>query len=173
MPHSSDHDGVFVPDAEPSDAPAEGAGGGLEEAEMLRRAEQAIAALKAEYPGWVERHIADLEEASNRARTGAGECAGQLEIVADIAHDVKGEGTTYGYPLMTAIGQALHRFAAGLASNAEACGVAQFDVIDRHIEAMRTVIRGRIEGDGGAFGEGLLAGLARAVAEAAGESVAP
>lgn len=143
------------------DAPADG---GLDEAEMLRRAEQAVTALKDEYPRWVESHITDLEEAYAKARAHPDACDADLGSVAEIAHDVKGEGTTYGYPLMTRLGDSLHRFTTTMLEGANQRSDTRLDIIEQHIAAMRVVIRDRIEGDGGDLGQSLLASLEEAIA---------
>ncbi len=140
-------------------------GGGLDEAEMLRRAEEAVTALKGEYPIWVEGHLADLEKAYAGARANPDEGDVHLGTVAQIAHEVKGEGTTYGYPLMTMLGDSLCGFTRGMIEGKTQRSDTHLDIIGKHIEAMRVVIRDRIEGDGGELGQTLLASLEKAVAK--------
>jgi chemotaxis protein histidine kinase CheA len=137
-------------------------------AEAVRRAEAAVAALKDEYPQWAEKHLAGLEAAMGEARSQPEDRSTHLEAVADIAHDVKGEGATYGYPLMTELGESLYRFAAKIKDDSCACGTVHLDIVDKHIEAMRTVIRERIEGDGGDLGRELLATFGKAVEKFSG-----
>jgi len=144
--------------------PDEDAPPAADEEEMLRRAEAALESLKDEYPQWVEQHIVALETECGKLRQGDGEGATALAAMADVAHDVKGEGTTYGYPLMTALGGSLYRFVADLT----ACNAVQLDIMEKHVSAMRAVIRGRIEGDGGALGREIIGSLERAVAKYGG-----
>ncbi len=127
---------------------------------MVRRAEAAVEALKAAYPAWVERHFAGLEQACERARVDPGDRNAEFETIARIAHDIKGEGGSYGYPLMTTLGASLYRFVRAMG----VCGDDRLDIVETHIAAMRTVIRDRLEGDGGAVGTTLVAALEKAVA---------
>jgi len=140
-----------------SQTPAADAGAPLDEAEMLRRAEAAVAALKAQYPTWAEGHIAVLEAAAAKARDDRAGRALHLERLAEVAHDVKGEGTTYDYPLMTELGGYLHAFAVDLAKNPGACEQGALAEAETLIAAMRQVIADRLEGDGGAPGAALMA----------------
>ncbi len=133
----------------------------LDEAEMLRRAEAAVAALKEQYPLWAEGHIADLAASAEKARNDPGARAAHFAAIADVAHDVKGEGATYDYPLMTELGHLLHGHAAAVAARLEAdpgaCDDAALETVDLLIAAMRRVIGERLENDGGAEGEALMA----------------
>jgi len=133
----------------------------VDDAEMLRRAEEAVESLKAEYPEWVGHHLAALEDACRTIRAEPEASVPQLAAIADLSHDVKGEGTTYGYPLMTQLGASLHRFV----TNMKACSTVQIEIIENHVSAMRVVIRERIEGDGGALGHEIVGSLEKAVAK--------
>lgn len=137
--------------------PAAGSDAPLDEAEMLRRAEAAVAALKAQYPTWAEGHIAVLEAAAAKARDDRAGRARHLEQLAEVAHDVKGEGTTYDYPLMTELGAYLHALAVDLAKAPDACEQGALAEAETLIAAMRRVIGDRLEGDGGAAGAALMA----------------
>ncbi len=166
MPNEPDQDeATFIsPPGSLADKAKAVGNAGLDEAEMLRRAEEAVAALKDEYPQWVENHIVDLEEAYAKARAHPDTVDIYLSSVAAVAHEVKGEGTTYGYPLMTRLGESLHDFTTTMLENASQRRSAQFDIIEKHITDMRVVIRDRIEGDGGDLGQSLLASLEAAIA---------
>lgn len=131
---------------------------------LIRRAEAAVEGLKDEYPKSVEKHLVALDQAYDRARANPDQRDVEFEAIAGIAHDVKGEGGSYGYPLMTALGGSLYTFAKGRGE----CGEVHLDIINKHIEAMRAVIRERLEGDGGEVGKALLDALEGAVVKFAG-----
>ena len=117
--------------------------------EALARAEAALEGLSSRYLSWAEADIRALTECFARieARSGTAPLA---ELFA-IAHDIKGQAATFGYPLLTRIGQALCRLIErDPAATAE---------IGAHVAAMAQVVRGRLEGDGGAAGRRLLAEL--------------
>jgi hypothetical protein len=80
-----------------------------------------------------------------------------------VAHDIKGQGGSFGYHLMTAVGNQLCRFI----ENCSTWGPAELDAVKVHIDAMKLVIAQRMEGDGGKVGENLVGGLQAVVAKLA------
>ncbi len=132
---------------------------------MLRRTEEAITTLMGKYSIWAEDHLADLEKAYADVRANPDEGDTHLATVAQIAHDVKGEGTTYNYSLMTMLSNSLCGFTKGMIEGKTQRSDTHLDIIGKHIEVMRVVIRDQIEGDGGELGQTLVASLKRAVAK--------
>lgn len=129
--------------------------------DMLEKAEQIIASLQGNYLEWVVEDMNKLQAHYDRAGANPDE---RMQAVADIfhvAHDVKGQGGSFGYHLMTAIGNQLCRFV----ENLQECGPAELDVIKLHIDAMRLIIAERMEGTGGAVGERMVAGLQAVIAK--------
>lgn len=130
--------------------------------DMLEKAEQIIASLQGNYLEWVVEDLNRLQAAYERALADGDRTEAMKEIF-HIAHDVKGQGGSFGYHLMTAIGNQLCRFVEAR----EECGAAELDVIKLHIDAMRLVIAERLEGTGGTGGERMLAGLQAVIAKVA------
>lgn len=116
-------------------------------------AESAVAGLSDQYIGWVNDDLKRLDAAI--ATVTDGENAGALRDVYNVAHDIKGQGSTFGYPLVTAIGQLLCRYAE------EAIRHRKVDrtVIDAHVTALRTVVDNRIQGPAGELGDEIVAAL--------------
>lgn len=139
--------------------------GGLsgEEAEIapeaLAAAEQALAEMAEDYPDWVSAVIDKLAEQHQICLRDAGNRKPAFQQIRAIAHDMKGQGGTFGYPLITTFADSL----AGFAAIAGAHGDNQVELIKAHIDAMRAVISGRVKGDGGAIGKELSAGLNQAI----------
>ena len=77
-----------------------------------------------------------------------------------IAHNVKGQGTSFGYPLMTQIGDSL-AILLKLDLNDES---AQLCLVEAHVAALRLVLDQDVKGDGGAHG-GLLTARLRGLVE--------
>ena len=131
---------------------------------MLEKAEQVIASLRGDYLEWVQDDLGKLQRHFEAAsRDGAGR-AEALQAIFTVAHDVKGQGGSFGYPLMTTIGNQLCRF---IELTKEA-GPADLAVIKLHIDALRLVIAQRMEGEGGRAGEELLRGLQAVAAKTKG-----
>lgn len=134
------------------------AGGGLPDldSEALARAEAAVAALTADYLRWARADMEALAAAlAALHRAGPGEWAEAVARVHAIAHNIKGQGATFGYPLMTRLGQAL---CAVLADSLDA-GTAGLARLDALAAAMAEIVASGLSGDGGARGRDLLHSL--------------
>lgn len=127
-----------------------------EMARMLARAEAAVADLAKSYTGWA---MADVEKcagllASARQEVGAERVARAREIYA-VAHNIKGQGSSFGYPLMTRLGQSL----CHLTRRKDSFSDGDIDLVGAHLDAMRLVLTKEIRGDGGELGNKLGARL--------------
>jgi hypothetical protein len=142
-----------------SDKPA----GAPEEVQaMVRRAELAVAEFASSYTEWIKRDLEVMRRAFEAMHTGATPARPYLVCLYDVAHNVKGHGTSLGYPLMTSIGELLCRFLR----RREVVGKAGLAAVKAHLDAMDLVVRCRLQGDGGAQGEQLVAGLEAIVQKA-------
>ncbi len=96
-----------------------------------------------------------IDEAYAALKAASGERKDELEEVFGVAHDMKGQGGSFGYDLITAIGNQLCR----LIEKLEKAGDAEVNAIRVHIDAMKLVIAQKIKGDGGKAGDQILFGL--------------
>jgi len=125
--------------------------------EALKRAEAALAALEHRYIEWAEADCARLAAAwaawsSDPDYDGAG-----LRRLFAVAHDMKGQAATFGYPLVGELGNRLCRLAeAGADGGLDPDQRARLAAL---IGAIGRVVRERLSGDGGADGAALLAGI--------------
>ena len=119
--------------------------------QKLQKAQEVVAALAQDYlPRLLEE--ARLLAAGWRSREGA---PAGLDELHRIAHDIKGQGTTFGYPLATAVAAALCEILVSEAMAHPKAGA----VVKAHIAALLAIAVGPIEGDGGDVGATLLDGL--------------
>jgi len=130
-------------------------GPGAVDLEALAKAEEVIANLADDYLDWVREDLERLETAYEQLKNADGDAADALENVFQIAHDMKGQGGSFGYDLMTAIGDQLCR----LVEKMETAGPRELKMIRVHIDAMRVIITKELKGDGGNEGRQLLMGL--------------
>ncbi len=139
-------------------------GAGAVDLSVLERAEQVIADLAGSYLEWVEEDLARLQKglASLAAATGDGKA--ELDSIYQVAHDMKGQGGSFGYQLITIVGNQLCRFIESL----ERAGPDEVAVIGLHVDTMSLIIANKMEGDGGKAGEALLAGLDKVAAKIGG-----
>lgn len=136
-------------------------GPGSVDLDAIARAEAVIANLADDYLDWVREDFVRLEAAYETLKTG-GDNKANIDALFQIAHDMKGQGGSFGYDLMTAIGDHLCR----LVEDLEKVGPRELVMIRVHIDAMRVVITKALKGDGGNEGRQLLMGLSLVVEKA-------
>ena len=125
----------------------------------LDAAMQNLNEMSEEYPDWVSNFIDKLSEAHRRCVDSPDQRRKYYKTINIIAHDMKGQGGTFGYELITEFSNALYRFTeigAGFSDN-------HIEIIKSHIDAMRVVIKDRVEGDGGEIGAELKKSLSEAI----------
>ena len=137
-------------------------GPGAVDMDALAKAEEVIANLADDYMSWVREDFDRLEAAYEKLKAGDGDTKENLDNVFQIAHDMKGQGGSFGYDLMTAIGDHLCR----LIEKFDKAGPRELNMIRVHIDAMRVVITKELKGDGGDEGRQLLMGLTLVVDKA-------
>lgn len=131
-------------------------GPGAVSPEILERAEAVIANLTENYLEWVKEDFSKITAVFEDLKAGRGNEAEVLDRIFQIAHDMKGQGGSFGYDLITVVGDKLCRLVEKMKGP---LGDADKEVIRLHIDAMRVIIGQRIEGDGGPIGEKLIKGL--------------
>jgi len=127
--------------------------------DMLERAEEAIERLSDDYPKWAMKDIDTLCTLMEEAEQTDESRLESLQQIFKLAHDMRGQGGSFGYPLMTRVGSSLCRFTEVLNNPDERA----MKVVRAHVEAMRAVIVNRVKGDGGAIGREIAQGLEFAV----------
>ncbi len=112
-----------------------------EERQAIARAEAVIVGLAGEYLAAAEADLARLKAtAANLAADPAGRVS-HLDRLFQISHDMKGQGATFGYPLVTDVGNRLCRF---IEKHREAMDDAGVAIVLRHVEALDRVIGQRM-----------------------------
>lgn len=127
--------------------------------ELLAQAEQALEKMSEDYPDWVAKLIDKLGDQHRRCVDTPEQRRSYFEELRNVAHDMRGQGGTFGYPLISEMAESLYHFtgpASGMSDN-------HVEIIKAHIDAMRAVIKNRVKGDGGEVGAQLLKGLEVAI----------
>lgn len=128
--------------------------------EALEAAEKALSKMSEDYPDWVSALIVKLQEQHGRCVDSPEKRRDCFEEINHIAHDMKGQGGTFGYPLITSFADSLYgctvKSSDGIEDN-------QVELVKSHLDAMRAVIRGRVSGDGGEIGQKLTESLSEAI----------
>ena len=83
---------------------------GAVDMEALERAEQVIFGMTGSYLNWVAEDLQKIDTAYVVLKAADGDRKAELNGVFQVAHDIKGQGGSFGYDLITAIGNELCRF---------------------------------------------------------------
>jgi len=112
----------------------------------------------------VRGELASMRTALHQAVTVAEKRAAALDRVYTIAHDLKGQGSSFGYDLITKVGGLLCQYLkARRANDAQGLRIAA-----AHIEALGLIVEHRIAGDGGKLGGEMVGRLEKLVGAAQG-----
>lgn len=137
-----------------------GGGFGGINADAVAKAEEALKAMSAQFGQWLQDEIVKLDaaQADIRAKGYTPETAESLYFRA---HDLKGLGATYQYPLVTRIAGSLCR----ILDDADKRMKAPLSLIDAHVDAIRAVVRDQIQTDDHPVGRSLAEELEARVTE--------
>jgi chemotaxis protein histidine kinase CheA len=122
---------------------------------VLARAQAAVADLAKNYG---PNTTADLDRCAGllkAAREDAGTRAASIKELYGIAHNIKGQGGSFGYPLVTRIGHSL----CTLVRQEREFSDADLGVVQAHLDALRLILAKDIKGEGGEVGAKLAARL--------------
>lgn len=137
-----------------------GGGFGGIDANAIARAEEALKAMSAQFGQWLNDEVVRLDKAQSDIRS-QGYTPETAEALYFRAHDLKGLGTTYEYPLVTRIAASLCR----KLDDADKRMQAPLAVVDAHIDAIKAVVRDKIQTDDHPVGRDLVETLEARAAE--------
>jgi chemotaxis protein histidine kinase CheA len=131
-------------------------------AEALARADKTLEAMSGSFEKWLDADIARLQAARLEAAQ-AGWSDASLDALWRVAHDLKGMGGTYGYPLVTQLAASLCRLTETEAGKSAAR--ANPSLVDAHVDGLRAALRDRIASDAHPVGRALVQTLEAKVRE--------
>jgi hypothetical protein len=135
--------------------------GGFDPA-AIAAAEAAIAELAGNYLEWAGADLERVRQATAKAQGDAADRPRHLRACFDAAHDMKGQGGTFGYPLVSRVANSLCRYIERTSPQ----GTTDFIIIAAHIDALAALLAHRTAGDGGPVGQQIAQGLEMVVARA-------
>ena len=127
--------------------------------DLMEKAMAVLDDMAEDYPDWVSGLIQQLADVHRRCVDTPEQRFQHFEQLHAIAHDMRGQGGTFGYPLMSNFADGLYDF-TGVSTGTSDKNV---EIIKAHVDAMRLVIKDRISGDGGDIGSQLKLGLEAAI----------
>ncbi len=124
------------------------------EAEALsRKVADMLSDLTEQYPDWTRSELVAMTDFLNRAQSTDGDERFSL-IRNDFfgkAHDIKGQGSTFGYPLMTDVGS----FICDYLRHKESFTDDDISRMQTMVDTMQTILDNRLTGDGGEKGQSI------------------
>jgi hypothetical protein len=120
------------------------------DADAVARAEAALKSLSGQFAQWLQDELDKLEAARGAVRE-KGMTAQTAETLYMRAHDLKGLGTTYEFPLVTRIAASLCK----LIDNPATRTSAPLQLVDAHIDAIKAAVRDDIKTDEHPIGRAL------------------
>ena len=108
-----------------------------------------------QYLDWVQEDLGKIDAAFVALKAATGDRAQEVDAVFQVSHDMKGQGGSFGYDLITAIGNQLCR----MIEKVDTVGDAEVNAIEVHIGAMKLVIAQKMTGNGGQAGDQIMLGL--------------
>lgn len=136
-----------------------GGGFGID-AGAIARAEEALKAMSTQFGQWLQDEIDKLDKAQADIRA-KGYTPETAEALYYRAHDLKGLGATYQYPLVTRMAASLCKMLDDPAKRM----AAPVMILDAHVDAIRAVVRDGIQTDDHPTGRVLAQALEARVAE--------
>ncbi|WP_396593393.1 Hpt domain-containing protein [Brevundimonas sp. R86498] len=136
-----------------------GGGFGGINADAIAKAEEALKAMSGQFGQWLQDEVSKLDAAQTAIRA-EGYTPTTAEALFYRAHDLKGLGATYQYPIVTRIAGSLCRLLDDPARRM----AAPMILIDAHVDAIRAVVRDQIQTDEHATGRVLVETLEAEVA---------
>jgi hypothetical protein len=104
--------------------------------DVVERAESALSELKGEFNGWMQAECDRLEVARKSLHHG-GLSKATMEIAYRASHDIHGDASTLGFPLAGRLAGSLCR----LLHHAPNRSRIPLFLVDRHVDAIRAVVR--------------------------------
>ena len=127
--------------------------------DVVARAEAALKALSSQFSRWLQDEIDKLDAA--RAAVGLDGLTGAAgDALYTRAHDLKGLGGTYEFPIVTRAAASLCR----VVDSAQARAAAPISLVDSHINAIKAMIRDGIKSDDHPIGQAMVLSLEDQVA---------
>jgi Hpt domain len=123
-------------------------------AETIRRAEEAVGKLADEYRSWVRADLVKLRADMASAAAGGEARMAAYKDVRHIAHDLRGQGATFGFPLITRIATSISHIVKERTPDAESD-----TLLNVHFDALTRVVDDNVADPGSAEAMAIIATL--------------
>jgi CheY-like chemotaxis protein len=122
---------------------------------LIEQAEKKLERAALDFTKWAQDYLGRLSDLCTQALLEPGRRTQQFTEINQVALELRGQGGTFGYPLISIFGKMLFD------STRDGCREddAQVEIVKAHVDSMRAVLREKIAGDGGAIGQELIKAL--------------
>lgn len=126
---------------------------------LLQAAEKQLDRMESDYSDWVLGTMRQLAEEHRKAQVDDIRKRAQHVVqINKLAHDLRGQGSTFGYPLITVFGRSLFECTTDVGDVSDQL----LEFVRTHIDGINAVVREKIKGPGGELGTELVKSLERA-----------
>ena len=127
---------------------------------LLEEAEADLERAALDFTEWAGKYLAKLSKLCERAlEQEPGMRRRYFNEINLLAHELRGQGGTFGYPLISVFGRRLYEVTGPECRENDSA----VEVVKAHVDAMRAVLREKVAGDGGQIGRELLKSLDAAI----------
>ena len=127
---------------------------------VIQAAEARIQELVGDYAVWVKNYLETMGHSYRMLCSRDDDPKTHVLTINQIAHELRGQGAIFDYPLLTSFGQSLYQ--ATLDTRGKISD-NRLRLIEAHIDALRVVFNKRVRGNGGKIGAELLQDIERAM----------
>lgn len=127
---------------------------------VLKEADERLQRESLEFHDWATGYLMTVSSLCDRALTIA-ETARRphFKNINLLAHELRSQGGTFGYPLITVVGKMLYETTHPLCPMNDRA----ISIVKAHVDTMYTVFRDRVTGEGGEIGQELIASLGQSI----------
>lgn len=126
--------------------------------DAIAAAEAALYELSDQFGEWLAEEVQKLEEVYAEIKTG-GATEENMKQLYNRCHDLKGQGSTYGFPLITRIAGSVCK----LLDEPDGRSNAPRVLVGAHLDAIRAIVRGQIKSESHPVGVALASELEQRV----------
>ena len=127
--------------------------------DILEKAEETLQRAAMDFSTWASDYLEELSSLCNEAEAVPERRRRLFGEICLLAHELRGQGGTFGYPLVSEFGKMLYEATLDTMKNTD----NQVEIVAAHIDAMRVVLRDKIAGDGDDVGKEVQATLQAAI----------
>lgn len=132
---------------------------GADAAALIAQAEDSVQKLGGEFETIFTDSVLTLASAMTEVRQTGMTREHGLTRMRRLLHDLRGQAGTFGYPLVSQVGDSACKFI----DLSEDIGNTEVEVLGMHIDALKAISQAKIKGDGGPVGRELMSGLRKVI----------